>query len=59
MCYNCGCGLPDEDHGDPRNLTNRSFEQAAEAVGQSAKEARENTLSLLRDVDLETGQTSA
>ncbi len=55
MCYNCGCGMPDDDHGDPRNITNRTFEQAAQAVEQSAGEARDNTLDLLGEVDTTTG----
>lgn len=59
MCYNCGCGLPEDDHGDERNITNRSFDQAAEAIGQSAKEARENALKLLGQVNSETGQKAS
>ncbi|MGH8936744.1 MAG: hypothetical protein ACRDXD_10880 [Acidimicrobiia bacterium] len=47
--------MPDDDHGDPRNITNRTFEQAAQAVEQSAGEARDNTLDLLGEVDTTTG----
>lgn len=57
MCYSCGCGMPDDDHGDSRNLTNADFESAAGAMDISAEEARENTLQLLGKVDLSTGQT--
>lgn len=48
MCYNCGCQMPDNDMGDPRNITDKTFEQAAKAVGQSADEAKRNTLELLK-----------
>lgn len=56
MCYNCGCGMPDDDHGDPRNITNRTFQQAADAVGQEPQAARSNTQELLDEVDPATGQ---
>ena len=31
MCYNCGCGKPDDDMGDPKNITDKTFEEAAKA----------------------------
>ncbi|HEX2027763.1 MAG TPA: hypothetical protein VHF25_07160 [Nitriliruptorales bacterium] len=48
--------MPDDDHGDPRNITNRTFQQAADAVGQEPTAARSNTQELLEQVDLATGQ---
>lgn len=33
MCVSCGCGLPNDDHGDPRNITQDDLAAAAEAVG--------------------------
>jgi hypothetical protein len=27
MCYNCGCGKLDDDMGNPKNLTNKTFEE--------------------------------
>lgn len=59
MCYNCGCQLPDDDHGDPRNITNATFQAAAEAVGQSAKDARVNSDELLHLVDMATGNKAS
>lgn len=50
MCYNCGCQMPDNDMGDPKNITNKTFEEAATASGQSVGEAKENTLELLKSV---------
>jgi hypothetical protein len=47
MCYNCGCGNPNDDMGDPKNITNKTFEAAAEAEKQSVAEAKLKTLELL------------
>ncbi len=56
MCYNCGCGLADDDMGqghagvDPngKSITNKTFEVAARSQGMTAEEAKKNTLQLLR-----------
>jgi hypothetical protein len=48
MCYNCGCGKPGDDMGDPRNITDKTFEEAAKASRQSPKEAKSKTLELLK-----------
>lgn len=50
MCYNCGCGMPDDNLGDPKNITNKTFEEAARAASQSPEEAKRNTLQLLKKV---------
>lgn len=50
MCYNCGCQMPNNDMGKPENITNEDFEKAAEAMGQSVKEAKKNALELLEKV---------
>lgn len=58
MCYNCGCGLPDDDMGkgnagvDPNgtSITNKTFEAAAKGEGQTAEEAKKNALELLKQV---------
>ena len=44
MCYNCVCGKPGDDMGDPKNITDKTFEDAAKASKQSPKEAKRNTL---------------
>jgi hypothetical protein len=49
MCYNCGCRMSTEAHGDPNNITDKDFEQAAKAAGESTEEAMRHTLDLLRD----------
>jgi len=48
MCYNCGCGKPGDDMGDPKNITDKTFEEAAKASKQSPKEAKSKTLELLK-----------
>lgn len=48
MCYNCGCGMPDDDMGSPDNITEEDFKKAAEASGQSLEEAKKNTLETLQ-----------
>jgi hypothetical protein len=47
MCYNCGCEMPDNDMGNPKNITNKTFEEAAKASSKSPEEAKKNTLDLL------------
>jgi hypothetical protein len=48
MCYNCGCQMPDNDMGNPNNITNKTFQEAAKAAGQSVEEAKRNSLELLK-----------
>lgn len=50
MCYNCGCQMPNNDMGMAENITNATFEKAADAMGTSLKEARQNALDLLEKV---------
>jgi hypothetical protein len=44
MCYNCGCKKFDDDHGDPKNITDKTFKQAADAIGQSSDDAKQKVL---------------
>jgi hypothetical protein len=48
MCYNCGCGKPDNDMGNPKNITNKTFEEAAKATKQTSEEARLKTYETLK-----------
>lgn len=50
MCYNCGCGMPNNDMGKAETITNKSFEEAAKAMGQTAADARKNAQELLARV---------
>ena len=49
MCYTCGCRLSGEAHGNPDNVTDKDFEKAATAVGESSEEAMRNALELLKE----------
>lgn len=52
MCLSCGCGIPDDNHGDSRNITQRDINQrnvtledidaAAEAAGTTREKVIEN-----------------
>ena len=42
MCLTCGCGLPNDDHGDPANITYDDFKKAAGAAEISTDEALKN-----------------
>lgn len=48
MCYNCGCEMPDNDMGDPKNITDKTFEEAAKAMEQPIEEAKRRTMELLK-----------
>ncbi len=50
MCYNCGCGMPNNDMGNPKNITNKTFEEAAQAMGQTPEKAKKNADELLKKV---------
>jgi hypothetical protein len=42
--------MPNNDMGKPENITNKTFEAAANAMGQSTKESKENARELLERV---------
>lgn len=44
MCLDCGCGKPNDTHGDDRHITLQQLEQAAKASGISVQEAAQNIL---------------
>lgn len=58
MCFNCGCGLPDDDMGaghagvDPngKSITSKTFKAAADSQGMSEEDAKKETLKLLKKV---------
>ncbi len=50
MCYNCGCGMPNNDMGSPKNITTKSFEEAAKVMGNSEEQGRQNAKELLEKV---------
>lgn len=58
MCYNCGCGLSDDDMGlgnagvDPegKSITDKTFAAVAESQGMTTQEAQEETYKLLKKI---------
>ncbi|HEX6237536.1 MAG TPA: hypothetical protein VFZ68_10110 [Acidimicrobiales bacterium] len=42
MCANCGCGIPEDRHGDDRNILWSEIEAAADANEMSPGQAIEN-----------------
>jgi hypothetical protein len=42
MCLDCGCGKPNDDHGDKRHITMNQINDAAKASGISPQEAMQN-----------------
>lgn len=40
--------MPDDDMGNPNNLTEEDFKKAAEASGQTVEDAKKNTLEMLQ-----------
>jgi hypothetical protein len=56
MCLSCGCGEPNENHGDPRNITMQKLEEAAEAANISTQEAAQNIVEGLESSGSGTSQ---
>ena len=49
MCYSCGCGETKKDHGDKRNITDKTFQDASEATHNMEEgDAKQNTVNLLK-----------
>ena len=42
MCLDCGCGKPNDSHGDQRHITLDTVRAAATASGISESEAMDN-----------------
>jgi len=52
MCYTCGCKLPYEDHGDPRNIVEQALVNAGntkEIKNAGRVKAKENMFELTRE----------
>ena len=42
MCASCGCGKPDEQHGDMANITQSQIQDAASAADITPQQAADN-----------------
>ena len=48
MCLSCGCGLPYESYGDPRNITVDTIKEATSPVVAGGKDADEVIRTILK-----------
>ena len=44
MCLSCGCGKPNDNHGDARNITLQDIDAAAQAISTTRAKVLENML---------------
>lgn len=42
MCMTCGCGKPNDDHGNPANITLDQLKKAAQAANIEPEKAADN-----------------
>jgi hypothetical protein len=42
MCMTCGCGRPNDDHGNPANITLDQLKAAAKAANIEPEKAADN-----------------
>ena len=59
MCLNCGCGQPNESHGNEANITLDDVRRAGEANGQSVEESLRNMGMAARQVVTAQGEHHA
>jgi hypothetical protein len=58
MCMNCGCGRPDDDHGNSANITAAHLQKAADANDQSLRESAQHILETVELLDSSRRQGS-
>lgn len=63
MCASCGCGKPNDQHGDSRHITLDQIQQAAKAAGTSPMQVAQNMMDSVRQSSgpgetMSTGQSS-
>lgn len=51
MCYNCGCQNPEDDMGDPDNITTQTINHLAGHWGKSIDETKSTLLKMLENQD--------
>jgi hypothetical protein len=50
VCLTCGCGKPNETHGDPAHITYDDLKKAADAAEITVEEAATNLQETIRKV---------
>jgi hypothetical protein len=58
MCMNCGCGRPNDDNGNPANITAADLQKAARANDQSLREAAQHILETVELLNAGRGDSS-
>lgn len=53
MCYNCGCGNPEDDMGHEDNIVNNTFKHLAEHWGKSPEDTKKEVFQMLEDNKVE------
>ncbi|MBI2012100.1 hypothetical protein HYS91_05000 [Candidatus Daviesbacteria bacterium] len=56
MCYNCGCGNPNDDMGSMNNITNQMLSQLANNQNKSLEEIKRMVLQTLMDDKVDSNQ---
>jgi hypothetical protein len=51
VCMSCGCGAPNDNHGDKENITLADLDRAAQAANISRSEAAGNIMSCCQEQD--------
>ena len=52
MCMSCGCGSPNDTHGDSRNITQDDLNNAAQAANISPQQAAQNIMDTSQQIDV-------
>ena len=59
MCASCGCGEPNEQHGDSRHITLDQIQQAATAAEMSPLQVAQNMMDSVKQSGAAMGSTGA
>jgi hypothetical protein len=51
MCLNCGCGQPNDDRGNPDNITADALQRAADANHQTLRQSAQHILESVERLD--------
>lgn len=55
VCMSCGCGKPNDNHGDERNITEDDLDRAAQAANIGRDQAAQNIMDCCGQVAAEQG----
>lgn len=47
MCYNCGCHIPQDDMGNPDNITEHTLEHLAQDLGKQLPDLKQELMAYL------------